>query len=112
MIAANKSSWKIDGMHMNRTLKLTHLIFIDRVLLFDFGEVSTLEEYQRILQAFFFATGMGVNQEKTILFHVFACEALTRDLDPFLPFKRAQLDDGFKYLGYYLNPSNYRISYW
>ena len=49
MIDAVKKYGKIDGLKIYRTLMLTHLIFVDDVLLFGAGKHTSWEEFHKIL---------------------------------------------------------------
>lgn len=91
---------------------ISHLLFVDDILLFNNGRRSETKELKRILELFLKATGMLVNKEKSHLllegFNRMEAFNIAEDL----PFEERKLEDSFKYLGFFLNPHSYKKQDW
>jgi len=88
-----------------RGLNITHLMFVDDVILFGIGCIAEWKVYKEVLDLFCKATGMAFNPQKTSFL-----EAGWDDVEPNLlkelfPFEDKPLDTGFKYLGFYMKPN-------
>jgi hypothetical protein len=96
----------------NPTLWVTHLLFVDDVLIFCSGARRDAEKLATILDLFGKATGMEINRRKsTLSIHKMEREEVELYLGLF-PFEKKGLDEGLKYLGFHLNPNNYRKGDW
>jgi hypothetical protein len=86
-------------------LNITHLMFVDDVILFWIGCIDEWKSYKDVLDLFFKATWMEFNPQKSSFL-----EAGWDDVEPNLlkelfPFEVKPLDIGFKYLGFYMRPN-------
>jgi hypothetical protein len=85
-----------------RVVKILHLIFVDDVHIMS---KASLEEWQRvkeILEQFFSATGLQVNDGKSTLHHLGVEEDLLTSLKTLFNYNFIDLSSGFKYLGYFI----------
>ena len=55
---------------------------------------------------------MVMSENKSIFLEYGVSEDTVTHVQSFLPFEVKQLDVGFKYLGYFLNPNNYLKEDW
>ena len=55
----------IKGFQYSHGLSITHLLFVDDILLFGIGTVSEWKAYKDALDLFCSATGMSVSKEKS-----------------------------------------------
>lgn len=106
-------SWdrnQITGIHISDNLYLTHLLFVDDILIFLNGCIGDATTLQHIFVLFQQATGMMINKSKSTITAVgFTCHESTYATHRF-PFTSLILADGIKYLGYRLKPLGYRIA--
>jgi hypothetical protein len=85
-----------------RGLRITHLMFVDDIVLFGNGNLSEWKVFKQVLDLFFQATGMAFNPQKSTFLEASWNDAELALLREFFPFVVKPLDDGFKYLGCYL----------
>jgi hypothetical protein len=91
---------------------VTHLLFVDDILILGNGDLKDWLEFKTILSMFCTASGMEVNCQKSSF--------LTQNIEPslknrlFLEFNILilNLEEGMKYLGFCLKPNGYRIIDW
>jgi hypothetical protein len=88
------------------------LLFIDGVILFGDGQVREWRYYKHILENFCLATGMEINDNKSLIL----CNELSPKVEEHIlhqySFHFEPLDNGLKYLGYHLKPNDYRVADW
>jgi len=100
LIASSKRQNAIRGVRVSPHQYLSHVLFVDDVLLFG---GNTMEEwlcFQDILVLFCSATGMEISSTKSTLIALGGIiDVRIRDI---FPYPVTSLDDGFKYLGYSL----------
>jgi len=101
---------KLKGIKIMDDCTLTHLLFMDDVLLFLNGSIGDLTIMKNTMALFQTATGMTVNCNKSTLTEA-GCSpheihyALQR-----FQYTLLRLEDGLKYLGYKLKPLGYKIT--
>jgi len=92
---------------VERELKITHLMFVDDIVLFGNGKSSEWKVYKQVFDLFFQATGMAFNPQKSTFLEARWNNAELALLREFFPFDVKPLDDGFKYLRCYIKPNCY-----
>ena len=112
LIKDAKRNGKIKGIKISTKLFLTHLLFVDDVILFGLGSFEEWVAFNIILDTFCEASGMCININKSSFLHNHLDEALLRSISGLLPYKFDFLNKGFDYLGYFLKPSGYLIKDW
>jgi len=107
-----KNLGSLVGIHITRELSLTHLLFVDDVLIFCSGSIRETQTLHEILVLFSKATGMDINVGKsTITTHLL--RAREREvLGRLFPFSPLRLDEGLSYLGFQLKPNKYLKNDW
>ena len=100
----------IRGIKSSSTLALTHLLFVDDVILLGTGTLLEWMAFDAILSTFWKASGMCISMEKSILLFDNVDNDILLDISGFMPYKMDPLTTGFKYLGYFLKPLGYNIS--
>jgi hypothetical protein len=111
-IVEAKSHGEFQGIVISPNLNITHLLFVDDVLIFCNGQRSDVQKLSDILELFGNATGMNINEiNSTLSTHNMELEEQGCYMDLF-PFEQWELDKGLKYLGFHLKPNNYRKGYW
>ena len=112
LIEDAKRNGKIKGIKISSHLFLTHLLFVDDVILFGLGTYEEWIAFKVILDTFCEASGMCINLEKSYFLHNDLDAALLGRITGLLPYRFAHLNQGFKYLGYFLKPSGYLVKDW
>jgi hypothetical protein len=96
-----RSQGELKVLKISPSEVLSHLLFIDDVLLFGAGSREEFQGLRCILDLFFLAIGMDINWTKSYVHYSFPKEYLTSLLDSALPFPRKHMSEGFKYLGFF-----------
>eukprot|EP00253_Pinus_taeda_P016254 PITA_16254 len=97
---------------MNELCHLTHLLFVDYVMIFLDGSIRDSTSFHDILALFEKATGMVVNQFKsTITLSHTSPQEDKRTLHSF-HYQLYNLSDGLKYLVFWIKPHSYQIVDW
>ena len=91
-------------------MNLTHLLFVDDVILFGLWTLEELQNYKELLALFCLAAGMKISVEKSSFLYNEIDEPTRSRIFSLLPFKMDPLPVGFKYLGYYLKPLGYCVN--
>ena len=71
-----KGDGVLDGMHISLIVMITHLLFVDDVLLFGKGSVEYWQGYKGILELFSGAIGMSISGTK----YFFLSHGLTKEV--------------------------------
>ena len=69
LIEEAKRQGKIKGIKISARLSLTHLLFVDDVILFGFGSLEEWRAFKNILDIFCEASGMSININKSSFLH-------------------------------------------
>eukprot|EP00253_Pinus_taeda_P004035 PITA_04035 len=100
------------GLKISEECYLTHLLFVDDVLILLDGSMRDIRTFSRILELFSQAIGMQVNRAKsTITMTRTSVNEAQQALQAF-PFSIHLIDRGLKYLGFWLKPTCQRIADW
>eukprot|EP00253_Pinus_taeda_P023068 PITA_23068 len=103
---------KVKGIEVAINLFITHLLFVDDILIFTNGSFNELKELKCIFDLFLKATGMQINSRKSqVCVADFERRERTRMANLF-PFLLQPLDSPFKYLGFWLKPAAYKKEDW
>ena len=107
-----KCQGNLKGVKIYQNLSITHLFFVDDVLIFCSGSVRDARTLREILDLFSKDTGMDFNVGKSNLTtHLLRVEERL-ELNRLFSFNPAGLDSGLKYLGFHLKPNKYQKSDW
>eukprot|EP00253_Pinus_taeda_P036198 PITA_36198 len=112
LIHSARRSNKIKGIEVAINLYISHLLFVDDILIFSNGSHNELKELKDIFDLFMKASGMLINSGKSQVcvagFNRRECNAMTN----LFPFQTQSLDSSFKYLGFWLKPDAYKKEDW
>jgi hypothetical protein len=95
------------GIKTYPDLRITHLLFVDDVLIFSSGRPRDAETLAAILQLFRDATRMIINSQKSTLSLIGIDEATAALYKTLFPYPLQELQQGIKYLGFQLKANNY-----
>ena len=112
MINDSKVNGLIKGIKISPSLALTHLLFMDDVILLGTGTLLEWMAFDVILSTFYKASGMCISMEKSVFLFNNVDNDILLDISCFMPYKMDPLTTGFKYLGYFLKPLGYNINDW
>ena len=112
LIADARRNGLIRGIQISSSLALTHLMFVDDVILLGEGTLQEWAAFDVILETFCKASRMSISLSKSVLLHnnIPALELL--NLTRFIPYKMLPITTGFKYLGFFIKPLGYRSKDW
>lgn len=112
LIITTKRDGSLRGLKITDDCYLTHLLFMDDVLILLDGSMRDSLDFSQILQLFSSANGMLVNQQKSTI--TFARTSVNESQYAHQVFLCSihPMDRGLKYLGYWLKPSCQRIADW
>lgn len=65
LIHKEKRLGRIRGIKLSYTLSITHILFVDDVVLFGFGSCSEWKQFRHIVDLFTAATGMAISTNKS-----------------------------------------------
>ena len=102
----------IRGIKISPSLALTHLLFVDDVILLGSGTWLEWTDFDVILSTFCKASGMCISVDKSCFLFNHVDEDILGGISRVLPYKMEPIVSGFKYLGYFLKPLGYKVSDW
>ena len=102
----------IQGIKVSSSLHLTHLLFVDDVLLFGVGTIEEWQHFKILLDLFCSATGMSISEAKSSFLYNEVDLNIKDNVAEIFPYKMEPLSEGFKYLGFYLKPMGYHSNDW
>eukprot|EP00253_Pinus_taeda_P008270 PITA_08270 len=111
-LASTRERQQIMGIKIAEDFYLTHLLFVDDVLIFLNGSIGDSTALQHAMHLFQMATGMKINVQKSTITTVGCTAHETAFALQRFPFNSLTLADGIKYLGFRLKPIGYKIADW
>jgi len=102
---------RLQGIKITEGFILTHLLFVDDVLLFLNGSIGDLKIMKNTFTLFQTTTGMDVNNKLTLTEARCSPYEIHYALQIF-QYTLLRLEEGLIYLGYKLKPLGYKIAYW
>ena len=100
------------GISVSQDLAITHLLFVDDILIFYDGSRRDIQKLSQGLKLFKRAFGMVINEDKSTINWENLEDPERYSLGDFFNFQCWSLDDGVKYLGFFLKPKEYRKTDW
>ena len=102
----------ITCIKISHSLEILNIFFVDDVLIMTKASLSESKAIDSLLSTFFQASGLLINPLKsTFHFSILSKEELS-SLSSLFPFKFMDLLEGFKYLGFFLKTTIYRVEDW
>jgi hypothetical protein len=100
------------GLKMAPNVFLSHLLFVDDIIIFGVGNVKEFKVIKSILDLYCTTTGMQINKDKSIMLSCTLEEVSLEQLKDCFPFSWKSLDEGKKYLGFDLKLVGYKVEDW
>jgi len=107
-----KALGRFKGIQVAPNLYITHLLFVDDVLIFCSGTRGESKILRDMLDLFSKATGMDINVGKSSLISHRLSPREVEDITGHFPFTHSGMDEGLKYLGFYLKANLYQSRDW
>jgi len=111
-IIAAKRDGSFRGIPISQALYITHLLFVDDILLFCDGSRQSIDTLAAGFRLLHVAAGMLVNIGKSTISSSNLSEEDVRRISESLPYRTMALDAGLKYLGFFLKPNSYLKADW
>ena len=102
----------LNGIQISQHLQITHLLFVDDVLIFCSRTVRDVDTISEILIIFSTKNGMEINAGKYMLSTNNLEAKEPRHISVTFPFQQEVLDGGLKYLIFFLKPNDYLKKDW
>lgn len=109
MIHDEKRQGNLKGIEVADNFWVTHLLFMDDIIIFINGSLQDCRVLKRILDLFLKATSLCINERKSRLTCIGLSRELVHRVELVLNFEVKFLEDTFKYLGSFMNHDNYKI---
>jgi len=112
LIQKAKREGKVRGIEVAVNLFISHLLFVDDILVFTNGESNEIKELKNILDLFLKATGMQINSRKSQLIVEGLDRQESAQMHSSFPYQSSNMESPFKYLGFWLKPNAYKKEDW
>jgi len=103
---------KLRGFKVSKGNIITHLMFVDDLFILGPGEVDEWIHMKTLLDCFCKASGLYINFSKSVCVFSNIDETVLQAVDQVWNVVFSPLDEGIKYLGFFLKSTNYRVSDW
>jgi hypothetical protein len=105
-IQEEKSRRLVQGVLVGRRVSISHLLFVDDIILFFYGSMSEVRRIINILELCCSTTSMEINNDK----YVFYASSVDRHLQDLMtkmvPFQQGNMEDDIKYISFTINPNH------
>lgn len=112
LIGTRHRRGRITGIKITENCSLTHLLFVDDVLIFLNGSLADSSSLQYVFDLFQMATGMIINIHKSSLTEIGCTQHEVFYIRQRFPFPPHQMEEGLKYLGFRIKHGGYKIADW
>jgi len=100
------------GLQLAQNLHISHLLFVDDILIFCSGSVRDLCALDHILKLFSKETGMDINVGKSTIIPYLLSTEEERVLSKLFPFHTTAFEEGIHYLKFFIKPNAYQKQDW
>lgn len=99
----------ITGVKVAWAVHVTHLLFVDNVLLFGAGSKKDWFHFHKILMVFCDASGLNININKSSFYYQCDDVSVRSYIAGLFPFAMNGLEAGIWYLGFIIKSDSYQI---
>jgi len=107
-----KEEGSIKGVSVVDHVKITHLQFVDDILLLSEGSMREWRTFSSILNIFCLSIGMEVSINKSIMLCHDILMEVEIDICQLFAFRIGPIDGGLNFLGYFLKPYDFKVVDW
>lgn len=111
LVKKTRVDGSLGGVKISEVSYLSHLLFVDDVLMLSNGSMCDTTCFKKILSLFCKATCMEPNFIKSTILQVSCLQNEQRHAIHHFQFVRQELETGVKYLRFRLKPNGYHIAY-
>ena len=97
---------------MVNQIQLSHLLFLDDVLLFRDGSYNECVSFKNVLHTFLRATSREISENKSLILRNELTTEVEDQVTQLFNFKIEPLYFGLKYMGYFIKPNNSKVVDW
>ena len=108
LIADARNNGLIRGIQISSTLALTHLLFVDDVIVMGHGSLREWAAFEVILDSFCLASSISISLDKSVLLHHNIPDSELLSLTSTIPYKLSPITQGLSYLGFFIKPLSYK----
>ena len=112
LIHNEKRMGRIKGIRLSSILSITHILFVDDVVLFGHGSCAEWLQFRHIVDLFCAATCMASSCDKSAFLYHNIASGLLDQIRAVFPYKMEPIHTDFRYLGYRLKPLDYMVADW
>ena len=110
-LLAAKSNGIFRGISFGNNISLTHVLFVDDIVMITYGSAQYLSTLYGILMDFTKASRMMINEEKSSFYYSGLDDTELTSLHNIFSSTVLKIDSGMTYLGFYLKPCRYLLKY-
>jgi hypothetical protein len=104
--------WKIGWYKSFKALKILHILFVDDVVIMTNANMQEWWEIDKILKSFCLASGLSINASKSTFHQAGLSDQEMLPYKALFPYTFIELEQGFKYLGFYIKAGYQRKEEW
>jgi len=112
LITQEKREGRIKGIKVVVNLVISHMLFVDDVLILGDGSLAEWNSFINIIDTFFLETNMEVSLDKSSFLHDRIEASILNDIKNIWHCRIKPLNTVFKYLELWLKPNNYMKEDW
>ena len=109
---AAKECGTLRGVSFGNNISLTHVLFMDDIVMITDGSTQPLSTLYEILMDFSKASRMMINEDKSSFYYSGLDDRELISLQNFFSFTVLKIESGMKYLGFFLKPCRYLLKDW
>lgn len=111
-LLSTKRKADLKGIEVATNLFISHLLFVDDILLFCNGSREDVFQLKSFMELFLKATGMSINSQNSSIIHEGLLGVDLQIIFISLPFVVLPMGGSLKYLGFYLKLNSYKKHDW
>ena len=111
VISRARESSTLKDFHFCDSIHITHILFVNDILLFMDGSHRKFLKLKSLLGLFSEATGMKCNPRKSSVSFMNLDIVYTNCISRHFDFETYDLSQGLKYLGFHISPNDYNKKY-
>jgi hypothetical protein len=103
---------KLSGIQVSKSIKILHILFVDDVIIMTGATIHEWWEIDKVLKLFSLTSGLLINVSKSTFHQSGLTDQELFMFKYFFPYDFIELEQGFKYLGFYLKAGAMRLDEW
>lgn len=108
MLLEEKGRGYFVGTGVSHLLSITHMIFVDDILIFSNGTIQDMDTLQKIIRFVFKAMMMVIKNNNSSMSIFNPIYMVTHQISKIFDYKIELIDQGLKYSGFQLKPNYYK----